>query len=465
MLVFDVSRWRSASGKIVTFLAVFIFFLQTSAQGQIPLVDPTFQPKVDPTGEVYDLINQADGGIVIGGIFSSVSGQSVTNLARLLSNGKLDNSFGMLGADNLVLDLEQQADGKILVSGFFSRLQGQPCIGLGRLLTNGQLDTNFDTGAFFGPNNSPFRLKIKPDGTILVGTIAGAGGRLFQLTTNGDLDPAFTQTNMFNGYWIHSLVVQSNGTILAGGGFNNVNGFASPGLVVLDSSGNVQTSFQSSLANGSDVFSILEQTNGGILIGGIIRRAAETDRVFARMDSNFQWDTNFQTSLFTPYDFSTGPYVRSAILQPDGKIVAGGNFDQVGGYFRRHLVRLNSDGQVDPCFDTGLGLGGSWGVDILTYQPDGRIVIGGAFGVPGMLPNNVARLLPQSDCNATRVYFGTNITPYVAGTSPPGGTNHLQSSTNLIDWVDLNVGTAPILSVPVNVSNTRRIFFRVKKTY
>jgi len=454
-----------------TILTILVFgLLRSSAQEQIPLVDTTFQPDIvatqGPGNGVNGIVVQSDGRIIIGGNFTSVSGQPITNLARLFSNGQLDASFGISGTDGGVLDLAQQPDGKILVSGTFTNLQGVPRQGLGRLLTNGAVDMNFDVGpTLFATNGTAYKLALRPDGRILVGTVNGSVCRLFQLNTNGGLDSPFTQTNLFAGWWIHSLLVRTDGTVLIGGGFSIVNGFSSPGLVVLDASGNLQTNFQSNLAMNSDIFAILAQTNGGLLLGGeLLHTNGSPSTVMARLDSNLQWDTNFQTSSFTPFDFFA--YIRSAILQADGKIVAGGDFDQVGGYFRRYLVRLDANGKVDPCFDTDIGLGGVWGVNVVTAQSDGRILAGGSFGIAGLVPNNLVRLLPQSDCNATRVYIlkeGDGIT--AAGTCPPGGTNFLQSSTNLFDWTDVDVETNPLLSAPIDPSASPSTFYRVKKVY
>jgi uncharacterized delta-60 repeat protein len=427
-------------------------------------VDSTFHPDLPSDGAVNAIVVQTNGNIVIGGSFDSVSGEPIANLARLFSDGTLDDSFGP-GTDTGVLDLAQGLDGKIVVSGNFSELQGVPCNGLGRLFADGEVDTDFDTGTLFGPGDTPYKLAVRPDGRILVGTL---NGNLYQFTTNGELDATFTQTNVFEGYWAHSMFLETNGDLIVGGGFNSVNGFSSPGWVVLDPSGNLKTNVHSALADSySDVFTILHQTDGGFLIGGLLKHTNGTaNTMLDRLDSNFQPDTNFQTSPFTPLDFNSGPFIRSAILQPDGKIVAGGSFDQVGGYFRRGIVRLDATGKVDPCFDPGIGLGGVlWGANAVTSQPDGRILVGGIFGVPGYVSNNIVRLLPQSECDTIRVYFGTDDSgTFAAGTSTPGGTNHLQMSTNIIDWVDLDVETAPFVWSVVETT-APAAFYRVKKEY
>lgn len=71
--------------------------------------------------------------------------------------------------------------------------------------------------------------------------------------------------------------------------------------------------------------------------------------------------------------------VWSVAVQPDGKILAGGSFRTVGP----RLIRLNPDGTLDGTFANnvaGLIDGGVWDVRV---QSDDKILIGGAFTSPG----------------------------------------------------------------------------------
>ena len=42
--------------------------------------------------------------------------------------------------------------------------------------------------------------------------------------------------------------------------------------------------------------------------------------------------------------------VREIVVQSDDKIVVGGTFDNMGGYSRHHIARLNTDGSLDTTF-------------------------------------------------------------------------------------------------------------------
>jgi uncharacterized delta-60 repeat protein len=98
-------------------------------------------------------------------------------------------------------------------------------------------------------------------------------------------------------------------------------------------------------------------------------------------------DTNFNPVITRNFT-----RVYSTALQPDGKILIGGDFVQVGGAPAFKIARLNSDGTLDPTFDAGIGLEGGMALKILV-QGDGKILVGGRFtSVNGVLRNRIARL-------------------------------------------------------------------------
>src|SRR5215471_5975727 len=91
------------------------------------------------------------------------------------------------------------------------------------------------------------------------------------------------------------------------------------------------------------------------------------------------------------WDPGTGPndVVFSLVEQPDGRVLIGGTFTAVNGTSRSHVARLNSDGSVDPSFDPGQGPDSL--VLALARQPDGKVVLGGFFtSVGGVGRNRIA---------------------------------------------------------------------------
>ena len=73
------------------------------------------------------------------------------------------------------------------------------------------------------------------------------------------------------------------------------------------------------------------------------------------------------------------PNANSIILQPDGKILVGGDFNSYNGTTRYKLIRLNVDLSIDTSFDTGTGFINTDIVSAVALQPDGKILVGGRF--------------------------------------------------------------------------------------
>ena len=72
--------------------------------------------------------------------------------------------------------------------------------------------------------------------------------------------------------------------------------------------------------------------------------------------------------------------VTAVTVQPDGKILVGGNFTSYNGNAAApdYLVRLNADGSLDAGFNAG-GSGFNQQVDDIAVQPDGKILVAGNF--------------------------------------------------------------------------------------
>jgi hypothetical protein len=93
------------------------------------LVD-SFNPNVtasDYNAEVFSIAVQADGKIMVGGIFTNIGGQERNGMARLDPTTGLPDSFNtnLIARRDFVGAIAFQADGKILVGGSFASICGQ----------------------------------------------------------------------------------------------------------------------------------------------------------------------------------------------------------------------------------------------------------------------------------------------------------------------------------------------------
>lgn len=147
------------------------------------------------------------------------------------------------------------------------------------------------------------------------------------------------------------------------------------------------------------------QTDGKIIAVGNMNPASTSDQfVVARYLANGEIDVTFGTggSIKTLFGAKCG--ANSVALQDDGKIVvAGYTSDKTNnsGHRDAMIVRYTTNGQLDASF-------GNQGIKILSFedsgkalavdiQPDGKIVIGGQLGFKYM----VARLLENSNLDVS----------------------------------------------------------------
>lgn len=88
-----------------------------------------------------------------------------------------------------------------------------------------------------------------------------------------------------------------------------------------------------------------------------------------------------QAEVQAVFDTGTGPYntVNAAIRQPDGKIIIGGGFTSVDGFPRNGIARLNADGTLDLSFNPGIAANLGSTVRTFAIQPDGKILAAGDF--------------------------------------------------------------------------------------
>jgi uncharacterized delta-60 repeat protein len=179
---------------------------------------------------VRALATQADGKVLVGGIFGTLNGTNRYGIARLNANGTLDASFnpGIYGVDAIVL----QPDGKVLIGGAFITFTNR--FGIARLNANGTLDNSFDPGK---GANGVSSIALQPDGKVLIGggftTVNGMSrNRIARLNANGSLDSSFNPGTGADGI-VRSIKLQPDGNLVIGGDFLTVNGVVRPYLARL----------------------------------------------------------------------------------------------------------------------------------------------------------------------------------------------------------------------------------------
>jgi len=207
----------------------------------------------DLNGTVAAIAVQPEGKIVVGGQFngtSAMTGPIRNNVARLESNGSLDQTIGNVVPSSVgVYATAVQPDGKILIGGPFHTVAGTTRNGIARLNVDGTLDMAFDPNAT-GANNfaNVGSIVVQADGKILVGgSFTNIGGQ--PRINIARLDPTTGQADSFapnatgGGESVHSIVVQADGKILVGGFFTTIGGQLRNNIARLDPATGLADSF------------------------------------------------------------------------------------------------------------------------------------------------------------------------------------------------------------------------------
>ena len=323
-------------------------------------VDSGFRPRVAGT-RVISMVCLRSGSLLVGGQ-CQVTGEGVTrtNLARLAPDGSLDATFDPGLGWGTVGQLVELADGRILVGAQRRGADGVWRPGPYRLEADGRVDESFAGGAAWAeitegwivprPDGSFYLIglirpraggdlvriaRARPDGSPddtfhYVGSWVYSGGPLspdggiyvftqslksdlrtsvmdvLRLRPDGSVDPAFHAevsgrnlvigSDIYNAPYIYAMALQLDGRLLVAGKFDHVNGVARKNLVRVEADGTVDASF--------------DPGSGPVL---------STD------GSGF------------------GYPVKGMVLARDGRIYLGGMFDRYDGKAYRVAIRLWGD--------------------------------------------------------------------------------------------------------------------------
>lgn len=276
----------------------------------------------------------------------------------------------------------------------------------------------------------------------------------------------------FNGL-ITTLVTQSDGKIVAGGGFSTYSGSSNLFLVKINTNGTKDTTFNVGAGLNSTVYGVATQPdNKTLVVGAFTTYSGSSKSRIVRVntdgtaDTGSSWNqgTGFSSQantvtydpvysriyaggLFSSYSGSgatriaaintDGKIITGSIwnsgagfngtvnivqAQSDGKIIAGGTFTLYSGSSKNWIARLNTDGTADTGSSWNQGTGFNNGVNTLKIQSNGKIVVGGDFtSYSGSTTNRIVRINTDGTQDTTfNVGTGFEATVTAVGIQPDG---------------------------------------------
>jgi uncharacterized delta-60 repeat protein len=353
-------------------------------------------------GEVVCSAVQADGRIIIGGLFSNFGGVSgLQNLVRLNTDGTVDTTFTPTPT-GVVSAIVVQGDGKIVVGGGFTNINSVNNAYIARLNPDGTIDSAFAPQ----PNLQILCMALQPDGKIVIGgdftllvpTNATGGtpstyayNYIARVNTDGSIDTTFNPDCSGS---VYSIALLPNKQIVVGGAFTSFTPNAGKttsyvqDLARLNSDGTVDTTFYPD--PNAPVSAIAVQSDGKIVVGGTftifqqnenVGNLSPAPTVGATVTRYYIARINTDGSVDTTFDPHPNGGLTVVAIQANGQIVFGGNFtgiqpNETGAVaIREDIARVNADGSVDPSFDPSF----NGTVDTITPLPDGSLFVGGNF--------------------------------------------------------------------------------------
>jgi uncharacterized delta-60 repeat protein len=315
----------------------------------IDAYDP--MPNVPPAS----IARQADGKMLIVGSFANVGSATRTGIARLDADGSVDASFVDAGIDGYVTTVAVEADGTILVGGDFTEVGGQPRHSLARLNADGTLDATFADPGFNGDVEA---IAVQPDGRIFAGgtfTMIGTHAQNYfaRLDANGGFDSTFADPQLCCDPLVNAIAIEGDGSVLIGGAFSQAGGVNDHFYFArFSSSGAFDPAFPA-ITTFPQPAALMVAPDGSIFVsnGGV------SD--ILKLDPSGAPVAGFASTV-------ADGAIDSFVVQPDGRILIAGTFQNVGGQPRHALARLAADGSLDPTF-------GDMHFDFNATDPNGYI--------------------------------------------------------------------------------------------
>jgi len=372
------------------------------------VVDPSFEAPL--SAEIGSIAVQRNDKIVVGGNFQAVGSSARVGIARLNRDGSLDPAFVLpVERGTQILRAVAQPDDRMIVT-----TTRQPLV---RLLS-GELPDSPPAIAFQSKHQTrtvgqDLHLEVQVKSRLPPAYQWRFNGRILPDATNGTLSLANVRFETMGSYSvsvstavgsvesapihvvIHPAPIQPgsvdlgfgagagpNGavnaiarqgdTLLIGGEFTTFDKVDRTRVARLQLDGSLDPSFDVGTGPNLRVLCLAVQPDGKVLLGGSFTRFNGAPRAaIARVNVDGSADAEFNQTARVVGE------LRSIVVQPDGRILAGGLYEEAGGIAYTNLVRLNSDGSFDPGFSMNSSLSGL--VRSISLQPDGKILVGGHF--------------------------------------------------------------------------------------
>jgi len=254
----------------------------------------------------------------------------------------------------------------------------------------------------------PYPARLLGNIAVLLSAVVCASAQTWQL------DPTFAPDLIYDGDATLSLsgAPTADGRVWVFGNFTHANSVATGGLARLRADGSVDPNFALALAPGETVTAVAPLPDGRML--AVLWSYASTIRSqLVRLGTDGSKDP-----AFAPVPFDDDPQLT---VLADGRVLAWGSFQTVGGVARNGLARFNADGTLELTYAPALTTA-VLNVSAVALAPDGTVVLTGTSYVPNGSAVFVFTRLLASGVVDSRFAPGSVGTPYNLLAVQPDGS-------------------------------------------
>lgn len=358
-----------------------------------------------------------DGSVFVGG-----GGVQMKNggrgFVKVAPSGLQDETFHAVatGADAVLRSVVIAPDDAVYIGGDQASYQGVRRHGVAKLNADGQLDQTYDAGDYFPFTfnfiwwtSVPFRtIMLQQDGKLI--RSVRAVGSFVRIMPGGGADPSFSPPFSTPASGPLSIIQRNDGRLV----------YISEEGVVLTLELNGSPAAYPMLGDLRVEKGLLAKLPDDriYLAGDNVRYidpvsydVTDVPGHVHRLLENGTLDPAFTPPTLT-FSGSTRP-VNALVAQPDGSLIIAGAFTHVNGTPMPGLARIDPTGTLDLSFSPGSGTNAP--PLCLALRPDGRLIAGGAFTTfNGTASKFLVQLMPDGSLDPTYT-FGTNFGHYVPG--------------------------------------------------
>lgn len=195
---------------------------------------------------------------------------------------------------------------------------------------------------------------------------------LVRISSDGQLDNSFNIDNDFLNSAVNHSTLLDDGSLIVTGFFVQYPSTGKNRIARLNDDGTVNEMFNAYTGFDRTVLEMQVQGDGKILVGGDFSRFHNTSSPrLIRLSSEGLIDPEFNV------DQGFNDQVKTILPLTDGKILVGGDFTSFNNQAHNYIVRLNANGTIDETFQSGEGFNAA--VNQFARLPDGKVLVVGAF--------------------------------------------------------------------------------------